>query len=374
MMKENVRPVVLLASVLKAERWTSIDLHREDTLRAFAESAPEWEVVDIAPDERLAATKLGKKVLRDLVYPLRVRREAGRWLRRTGVRPIVHVIDHSYGHLCRVWSPVVVTCHDLNHHVAPIISGAALRAWKIRVGGLKKADHVFTVSGHLAGEVMQHLEIPRERISVAYNGVDRTVFRRMPEAEARGMLPEMAALARRHLLILNVGSNIKRKNLPTVLRALALLRQERGLPVKLIKAGASLREDGFGPLMEELGVTDAVVDLGMQTPRQVAALCNLAQVLSFASLYEGFGRPTLEAQACALPCVLADASCMREVGGDGALYHAGTDHQELAARLEQAMRLGPERDALLAAGCRNVERFTWAAHVRSLTKVYERWS
>jgi glycosyltransferase involved in cell wall biosynthesis len=112
----------------------------------------------------------------------------------------------------------------------------------------------------------------------------------------------------------------------------------------------------------------------MLIPPQVAAVCNLAHALSFPSLYEGFGRPTLEAQACGLPCVLADASCMKEVGGEGALYHAGLAHEELAARLMDVLRNQDLRQRLVSHGFENVKRFTWEAHVRKLTAVYEKIS
>jgi glycosyltransferase involved in cell wall biosynthesis len=143
------------------------------------------------------------------------------------------------------------------------------------------------------------------------------------------------------------------------------------VPVKFLKIGASLAGDGYTPLIQELGIAGDVIELGMLTPPQVAAICNLAHALSFPSLYEGFGRPTLEAQACGMPCVLADASCMKEVGGEGALYHKGTNHDELAALLEKVSTSSEVRGTLIAAGFRNAARFTWEAHIQTLTSVYQ---
>ena len=365
-------PRILLAPVLRAERWTSIDLHRQNTLDAFAHHAPNWTVVDIAPDESRFSGRFGKRVLRDFVYPWHVRKQAQLHAKRSDQRPIVHVIDHSYGHLCAAWSPSVITCHDLNHFVRPALSGMALHAWRLRVRLMKQAAHIFTVSGHLAAEVCSHLGLPQDRVSVAHNGVDHDVFRPMDKAAAAEMFPAIAQLAKDRFLVINIGSNLDRKNLATTLRALAHLRCEGRVPVKFLKIGASLAGDGYTPLIQELGITEDVIELGMLTPPQVAAICNLAHALSFPSLYEGFGRPTLEAQACGMPCVLADASCMREVGGDGALYHEGTNHEELSALLERVFDSEDTRQTLIAAGLKNAARFTWEAHVRTLTSVYQR--
>jgi len=365
-------PPVLLAPVLRAERWISIDLHRQNTLDAFARHAPGWNVVDIAPNERHFGGRLGKRLLRDVLYPWHVRRQARRHAARSLVRPLVHVIDHSYGHLCAAWSPSVVTCHDLNHFVRPALSGMALHAWRVRVRLMKKAEHIFTVSGHLAEEVRRHLELPEDRVSVAHNGVDHDVFRPMDKAAAEAMFPAISELAKKHFVVINIGSNLDRKNLATTLRAVAHLRRAGRVPVKFLKIGASLAGDGYTPLIEGLGIAEDVIELGTLAPPQVAAICNLAHALSFPSLYEGFGRPTLEAQACGLPCVLADASCMKEVGGGGALYHEGTNHVELANLLEKVFTSEDLRCTLAEEGYRNAARFTWEAHVRTLTEVYQR--
>jgi glycosyltransferase involved in cell wall biosynthesis len=364
------RPTILLAPVLKAENWLSINLHRADTLAAFS-SEPEWHVTDVAPNENPKMSKIGKRLMRDVIYPLHVRRSAQRQMKSSGVRPILHVIDHSYGHLCAAWTPAVITCHDLNHFVQPALRGGALLLWRARVRTMKRAAHIFTVSAHLAGEVKEHLGIPDSRITVAYNGVDHATFRPLSRETCAAAFPELAQLGQTHRLVLNVGSNYNRKNLPTLLRAMAELKRDGQAPVKLLKAGHSLQADGFTGMMNDLGITEDVIELGRLKPEQVAQVCNLVHALSFPSLYEGFGRPTLEAQACGLPCVLAESSCMREIGGEGALYHEGTNHVQLAAHLRRIFEDGEVRGNLVSAGFENARRFTWEAHVRKLTEVYE---
>ena len=363
-------PTILLAPVLRAEKWTSIDLHRANTLEQYARSAPDWRVVDIAPEEGLARLPFGKRIIRDFLYPWRARRMGAQY-NQSGTRPILHVIDHSYGHLCAAWQPSVVTCHDLNHFTAPTLTGLALHAWRLRVSMMKRAERIFTVSETLAREVRHHLDLPDEKVVVAYNGIDTEMFRPLPREQAAARFPELAVLAEKHLLVLNIGNNIERKNLPTLLRAVAHLRKERSLPVQLVKVGPHLREDGFGPMIDELGIAEAIIDLGVIPPADVALVCQLCHALSFPSTYEGFGRPTLEAQACRLPAVLADASCMREVGGAGALYHEPKNFVQLSQFLEKVMTDAPVRERLCDEGEKNIQGFTWEAHVKKLVYVYE---
>lgn len=363
-------PTILLAPVLKAEHWTSIDLLRANYLAGFRDYTPSLEMHEVAPPEAAAALPFGKRVLRDVIYPLHAGASA-RHYERLGQRPILHVIDHSYGHLCSTWKRSVITCNDLNHFTYPTMTGPALWTWRARARRMKDAAHVVCISAQLASEVHKYLHIPMERITVAHYGIDRDVFHKRTEAECIAAFPDLVQLAKTHRLIVNIGSNLQRKNLTTTLRALARLKHERKMPVKFLKIGHSLLQDGYGPLMDELGITEDVLNLGALTPDQVACVCSLAHALSFPSLYEGFGRPTLEAQACELPCVLARASCMEEIGGDGALYHEGTNDAELAAHLEQVFTVPSVRAGLIAAGLKNVARFTWQAHMQKLTAVYD---
>ena len=193
-------------------------------------------------------------------------------------------------------------------------------------------------------------------------GVDHQTFRPFPLEEAAARLPALNRLRAENLLVLNIGSNLRRKNLPTLLQAIHLLRRDRRLPVKLGSEHQAL--------VRQLGLDDAIVELGSLRPPQVAAACRLSHALAFPSLYEGFGRPTVEAQACELPCVLADSSCMREVGGGGALYHAPTNAEELADALARVLTAGSERAALIAAGTANARRFTWSRYAEALIEIY----
>ncbi len=362
-------PTILLAPVLRAEHWTSIDLLRANYLAGFRDYAPSLQVNEVAPSEGLSVLPFGKRVLRDVVYPVHAGASA-RHHERLGQHPILHVIDHSYGHLCTAWKRSVITCNDLNHFTYPTMTGPALWAWRARARGMQSAARVVCISAQLAAEVHEHVQIPMERITVAHYGIDREIFHKRSEAECAAAFPELAKLAKTHALIVNIGSNLQRKNLATTLRALALLKKEHKLPVKFLKIGHNLHADGYGPLMDELGVTEDVINLGALTPDQVACVCSLSHALSFPSLYEGFGRPTLEAQACELPCALARASCMEEIGGEGALYHEGTDHERLASHLQQIFTDQRVRAKLISAGLTNVARFTWEAHIQKLTAVY----
>jgi glycosyltransferase involved in cell wall biosynthesis len=80
-------------------------------------------------------------------------------------------------------------------------------------------------------------------------------------------------------------------------------------------------------------------------------------IVSFASLYEGFGVPTVEAQSVGRPLVTSNRAPMHEVAGAGACLVDPSDSLALRAALERIRVDGDYRQQIVAAGFENVKRF-----------------
>jgi glycosyltransferase involved in cell wall biosynthesis len=89
-----------------------------------------------------------------------------------------------------------------------------------------------------------------------------------------------------------------------------------------------------------------------------------ALALAFPSLFEGFGLPVLEAQACGTPVVCAAATSLPEVAGDGALLVAPADADAWADALARTVADTALRETLIRRGRANEARFTWAQTAR----------
>ncbi len=82
-----------------------------------------------------------------------------------------------------------------------------------------------------------------------------------------------------------------------------------------------------------------------------------SDLLVFASTYEGFGLPIVEAQAIGLPVITSNMAPMTEVAGDAALFVDPYDEKEIRAALEQILRSSDLVRRLSDQGRRNAERF-----------------
>lgn len=358
--------MIYYAPVLPAEGWTSIDRYRESYEMALKKYAPHLDTTSLLPTDSVNVNKWKKRVIRDIIYPREIRRQTN----IGDSRNVVHIFDHAYAHLCKSAGNSILHCHDLNHFVEPSLTGLQLKRWKARVMGMKNADRIIAISEQLSGEIQQYIGIPEEKISVVYNGLDHESFRPGMRATAVERFPELARCqAEGRFLLLNVGTNLDRKNLETVYAAVKELH-ERGRKVTLVRVGTNASRDGEQKRITEYGIADDVIQMGVRTTEEVALLYNLCDTLSFASLYEGFGWPLVEAQACGLPVIAANCSCIPEIAGQGALYHVPKDVIGLVEAVEALNSIPQAKEELVEKGFQNAARFSWERHVTDLIRVY----
>ena len=352
---------VVLAPALTADGALSMDLYLENLRAAFAPMADRFEFEVVVPATRPDEPWAAKQWKRYVAYPRLL-------ARRLRARPgaVLHVLDHSYGHLCRADVPTVVTCHGLENFRLKLRRVWQQALWVYRVRAMRRARYVAAISGAVADDARRFADTPPAKIVLNHYGVD-PVF--TADGDAFPTLAARRAAGER--LVLHVGTNYERKNVGHLLDALGQLRGQ-GLPVRLVKVGADPREDGYRTRLEQLGLDGHMDYLGWLDAPALAAVYRSCDVLAFPSIHEGFGRPIVEAQACGLPVVVADTASAREIAGTGACTHDAADAADFAAKL-RAVLTDPTLHARLAAdGAANIRRFSWAEHARVLTDLYAR--
>lgn len=82
-----------------------------------------------------------------------------------------------------------------------------------------------------------------------------------------------------------------------------------------------------------------------------------ADMLIFASLYEGFGLPIIEAQSIGRPVVTSNISPMKEIAGSGAVFVNPYQVQSIREGVLSILNNENQRKKLVGSGLENVNRF-----------------
>jgi glycosyltransferase involved in cell wall biosynthesis len=114
----------------------------------------------------------------------------------------------------------------------------------------------------------------------------------------------------------------------------------------------------------------AYKELGRISDDELLAAYRRCDLVVFASLYEGFGLPILEAQAIGRPVVTSNLSSMPEVSGGGAMLVDPSDSQAIHGAVTQLISDATLRADLIQAGFDNVARFRPEAVARRYEEAY----
>ena len=212
-------------------------------------------------------------------------------------------------------TPAVVTVYDLSFIRYPEILTRARRIYLQRMTAYSchKATRVLAISQSTADDLTTYLNIPPEKIDIAYPGVSPE-FQILPSEEVEAFRRKKN-LPDRFLLFL--GTLEPRKNLPLLLRAYAQLSQDERAHVHLVLGG------GKGWFYDEIFATIAELKLEntVHTPGYIAAedlvlWYNAASAFVYPALFEGFGMPLVEAMACGKAVLTSNISSLPEAAGD----------------------------------------------------------
>jgi glycosyltransferase involved in cell wall biosynthesis len=254
--------------------------------------------------------------------------------------------------------PQVVTIHDLAHMIYPEVAhpevvarfNRLLKLWK------KNTWPIIAPSEATKNDILRLTNIMPERIHVIHEALPIEAEFVPAEAE-RVQVLENLDLRKPFLLI--VGTREPRKNMKRMIEAWQSVRED----YECVVVGAA----GW----DELPAHRGLHVLGYLQPAELASLYRSATGLIFASLYEGFGLPILEAFFHGCPVVTSRVSSMPEVAGEAAMY---CDPYSVESIVEAIQAL-PSRESksyttLSKKMEQQISQFSWEKAARETLKVY----
>lgn len=171
---------------------------------------------------------------------------------------------------------------------------------------------------------------------------------------------------KREKIILAVSSIDPRKNFNRVIKAFEKLDTD----YKLYFVGAKMKS--FSDIkITKKSLHKNVFFTGYLNDNDLINLYNRASIFIYASLFEGFGMPPLEAQACGCPCIVSDKSSLPEIYLDSVEYCNPTSIKSITRKLNYLINNNDRRTELINKGYENITRFGWSLSAKKLASLVE---
>jgi glycosyltransferase involved in cell wall biosynthesis len=288
-------------------------------------------------------------------------------VRRAGVEVL-----HSLGYTAPLVAglPSVVTLHDLNYHFHPEDwGGLGLLANRLLIPRVaRRATRVLTISHASEHAIRDVLGVPSDRIDVVYHGVDGNVL----PIEPRASETALSQLGLEGPYLLTVTASHPHKNLAGLLAAYACYCAEASRPLPLVLVGLAGRDHQRVLDRAAARGRGRVLPTGWVDDVTLAALYRGARAFVFASRYEGFGFPILEAMSAGIPVVSSRATSLGEIAGDAALLVDPDDVAGMGVAMRRVLDEDDTRKDLIARGRARAATFTWRRTAELTRAVYER--
>jgi glycosyltransferase involved in cell wall biosynthesis len=262
---------------------------------------------------------------------------------------VYHITGHI--HYIGLKLPVaktVLTIHDLRI----LHDRKGLRRWIIKYlffdFPIRRLRYVTAISDATKNEIIERTECNAEKVIL----IENPAFQATPVRKSK-------EFDQRCPVILQVGTAFH-KNIPNLAKAIEGLN-------------CILRIVGKLDETQRLALTTIDIEnvLDLDDLQLEAEYLN-ADMVSFCSIYEGFGLPIIEAQSYGKPVITSRLSPMKEVAGDGAILVDPENIAEIRAAVKKIITDANYRNVLIEKGFENLKRFDSSKIASQYASIYER--
>ena len=231
-----------------------------------------------------------------------------------------------------------------------------------------EAWRLIVCSSYMAGELARFFDVPLDKVTLIPNGVDVTPFESCSAERMRELKTRYAPHGEK--LLFYIGRITPEKGVQVLLQALPSIR-EKYPNVRLLVAGRNSEQ--MQPLVDELGIGEAVELLGFIDSETRECLYRSVDAAVFPSLYEPFGIVALEAMAAGCNVIASDAGGLNEVVDHRrtGLTVRANDAQSIVWAVDQLFSDPVQAQAMRARGLQEVMRsYNWITIAASTVDTY----
>lgn len=278
---------------------------------------------------------------------------------------------HSLGYVTPLFTTAkkVVSILDINYKGhSNNMSGSK----RILLGSMVNLSAVFcskiiTISEFSKRQIVKYTRAKKEKVIVTLLSGSSDV---LPEN-----IRETKTLVQKYKIFTNYiiafSSPSPHKNIERLIDAVSEILKSRS-DLKLVLVGHQHKSESLIKKIEETNLQERVVFTGFVPDEDIQPLMANAKLFVFPSLYEGFGIPLLDAQACQVPVVSSNAGSLPEVGGDAVLYFDPENTIEMSEVIYKVLESDSIASDIIKKGLKNREKFSWKETGEQTLDVYKK--
>lgn len=243
---------------------------------------------------------------------------------------------------------------------------------RISVPAARRSSFIITPTHYAKQRVHHFTRIPEEKIIAIHQG-PKTLQVASSETEIPTWLPTLKGIP----YLLHVGVLEKRKNIPTLLHAFKQLK-DAGYPHQLVLAGkgnGKIHSDDTQQIkdtIQQLQLEKEVIMPGYLPDEVLGTLYQQASLYVFPSINEGFGIPILEAFQFGVPVIVANNTCLPEVGADAVITFDPFQPDDIFQKIMTVLQDPSLQQTMIQKGKQRLLDFNWKKTATTLLQVFEK--
>jgi len=258
--------------------------------------------------------------------------------------------------------PYVVTIHDLSFLYYPEMFRKT-DLFQLKIGSkhsINNAAHIIAVSQTTKDDIVKNYQVDPSKITVTYEGYDKDRFKPQSKSKIESVKSKYKVKGD---YIIFVGTLQPRKNLERLIEAFDIVngkwKMENGKLQLIIVGKRGWMYYQIFEKVKTLKLDDRIIFTDYVPDDDLPALISGATVYVLPSLWEGFGIPVIEAQACSVPVVVSKTSSLPEIVGDSAILIDPESVDSIASGINEVLTDEKKRFDLVKRGFENIKRFSW---------------
>lgn len=245
---------------------------------------------------------------------------------------------------------------------------------KTALPAAKRSARIVTPSQWAKKQINHFTHIPNDKLAVIYEGPKTLDTSKAINADVLFNSLQLSS----GNYILHVGSMFKRKNIPALIQAFNQIKKTGYSELKLVLAGTlsvnNLESDHvlITDTINTCQLNKDVVLTGYLADELLGKLYDNALLYVFPSINEGFGIPVLEAFSHNLPVLVANNTCLPEVGSNAVLQFDPFDINDMAEKIKSVLDDKELRKDMIVKGQKRLKDFSWQQTALQLIEVFKK--